>query len=77
MSGKTHGLELVHEIRRQTHALAVYAKLLATEADDKCTMVKNELDKFEINILEKVLQLDKDMKTGFLEIDKVSKTAVH
>ncbi|CAC5396533.1 unnamed protein product [Mytilus coruscus] len=70
LSGTTHGLELVNELRQQTHVLAVYAKLVATEADDNCLRVKNELDKFEINILQKVVQLDKDMKTGFLEIDK-------
>ncbi|XP_071141766.1 uncharacterized protein [Mytilus edulis] len=74
LSGTTHGLGLVNELRQQTHALAVYTKLVATETYDNCMRVIEVLDKFKINILEKLVQLDKDMKTGFLEIDKKLKS---
>lgn len=38
--------------------------------------VKIVLDKFEIKILETLVQLDEYMKPGLLEIDKVSKTVI-
>lgn len=75
LSGTTHGLKLVNEFRQETHVLAVYATLVATETDDNLTRIKNELEKFEI-ILDRITQLDKDMKQELLEIDKVSKAFV-
>ncbi|CAG2219072.1 unnamed protein product [Mytilus edulis] len=69
LSGTTHGLELVNEFRQQTHLLAVYAALVATETDDNFMRIKHKLEKFEI-IFDRIAQLDKNMKQGLLEIDK-------
>lgn len=60
---------MVSEIRQQTHVLAEYAKLVATETENN---FENELVKFEI-LLNKIAQLEKDKKKGLFELDKVSK----
>ncbi|CAG2193471.1 unnamed protein product [Mytilus edulis] len=52
----------------------LYTKPVATETDDNCMRVKIVLDKFEIKILETLVQLDEYMKPGLLEIDKKLKS---
>lgn len=75
-SGTTHGLELVNEFRQQTHCLATYVSLLASETDDNLVRIKKELAKFEI-IFNKIAQLDEDLKKGFSRIDEVSNTVLN
>ncbi|VDH90631.1 Hypothetical predicted protein [Mytilus galloprovincialis] len=69
LSGTTYGFELFHEVRQQTHVLAVYATLVATEADGNFIKIRDKIEKFE-NIFNKIAQLDKELKKGFSEIDK-------
>lgn len=73
MSGTTLGLELINEICQQTHVLAEYAKLVATETDNDFVMIKKNLGNFEKLLSNKVDHLEKDMDRGFSEIDKVRK----
>ncbi|CAG2247237.1 unnamed protein product [Mytilus edulis] len=71
LSKTSHGLELLNEIRQETHDLAVYATLVAEGTEDQFVRIKNELKQFEI-ILNEIAQLDEGMKKGFSDIDKVS-----
>lgn len=76
MSGTTHDPEFVNEFRQKTRFLAVYATLVATETDDTIVKVKHELKKFEI-IFYHLDEMEKDMKKGFSEIDKIGKILIH
>lgn len=73
MSGTTLGLEIMNEICQQTHVLAEYAKLVATETDTDFVMIKTNLGNFEKLLSERVDSLKRDMDRGFSEIDKVRK----
>lgn len=73
LSGTTLGLELVNDIRQQTHSLAEYTNLIATETDQNSMKIKNALENFDI-LFNTFTELEKKMKTGFLEINKVSET---
>lgn len=75
MSGTTLGLELVNDIRQQTHALAEYTKLVGNETDNNSMKIKDVLENFDV-LLNSVTELEKDMKTKFLEVNKVSKKII-
>lgn len=71
MSGTTLGPELVDGIRQQTHMLAEYTKLIANETDHDSMTIQHVPENFDI-LLYTLTQLEKDMKTGFVEINNVS-----
>lgn len=72
LNGTTLGQELVNDIRQHTRVLAAYTKLVANETDHNSLRIKQVLENFDI-LLNTVTELEKDMKTGFYEINKVSK----
>lgn len=71
LSGTTLGLELVNDIRQQTQVLAEYTKLVANETDKNSTRINHVLENFKTLLVE-LTELKKEMKTGFVEINKVS-----
>ncbi|CAC5421080.1 unnamed protein product [Mytilus coruscus] len=71
LSGTTLGLELVNDIRQQTHVLAKYTKLVKNVTDNNSMRITNVQENFYI-LLNKFTELEKDMKRGFLEINKRS-----
>lgn len=76
LNGTTHSFELFNEFFQQTHVLAEYATLLATETHENFIRTRNELEKFKI-FFDRLAQLEKDTKQGFSRIDKVSKNYIN
>ncbi|CAC5425504.1 unnamed protein product [Mytilus coruscus] len=71
LSGTTLGLELVHDIHQHTQVLAEYTTLVANESDQNSIRINHVLENFDI-LLNKLTQKEKDMKTGLVEINKVT-----
>lgn len=69
LSGTTLGLELVNDIREQTHVLAEGIKLVANQTDDNSMTIQHFLETFDIYL--------NDTTAGMLEIKKVSSTVVN
>lgn len=69
LSGTTLGLELVNDIRKQTHVLAEGIKLVANQTDDNSMTIQHFLETFDIYL--------NDTTAGMLEIKKVSSTVVN
>ncbi|VDI32266.1 Hypothetical predicted protein [Mytilus galloprovincialis] len=61
LSGTLLGLEIVDEMRQQTHVLSEYVQTLCTEADSQFIKVQKELREFEnglMEVLERIRNLE-------------------
>lgn len=61
LSGTPLGLEIVDEMRQQTHILSEYVQTLCTEADSQFIKVQKELREFEnglMEVLERIRNLE-------------------
>lgn len=71
MSGTTLGLELVNDIFQETHVLAKHTKLVAIGTEHNSMRIEHTLENID-KILNRLTQLERDMKTEFLEMNTVS-----
>ncbi|CAG2222922.1 unnamed protein product [Mytilus edulis] len=72
LKGTVLGLEMVDEIRQQTHVLSEYMQTLCTEADNHFIKVQKELRGFENDLLEGIRKLENRTEKHDEEIDKFS-----